>query len=58
MQRCIALFHNGLFNIVISEDLKKITEISKKHLTNGFLFCIFEKTESINDMNIIRKIDT
>lgn len=36
MQRCIALFHNGLFNIVISEDLKKLTEISKKHLTNGF----------------------
>ena len=35
MQRCIVLFHNGLFNIVISEDLKKFTEISKKHLTNG-----------------------
>ena len=29
-----------------------------KHLTNGFLFRIFEKTKSINGMNIIRKIDT
>ena len=36
MQRCIALFHIGLFNTVISEDLKKFMEISKKHLTNGF----------------------
>ena len=34
MQRCIALFHIGLFNTVISEDLKKFMEISKKHLTN------------------------
>ena len=36
MQRCIAFFHIGLFNTVISEDLKKFMEISKKHLTNGF----------------------
>jgi hypothetical protein len=36
MQRCIALFHNRLFNIVISEDLKKFTEISKKALDKRF----------------------
>lgn len=36
MQRCIVLFHNGLFNIVISEDLKKFTEISKKALDKRF----------------------
>lgn len=36
MQRCIALFHIGLFNTVISEDLKKFMEISKKTLDKRF----------------------
>lgn len=36
MQRCIALFHNGLFNIVISEDLKKIYGNFKKTLDKRF----------------------
>ena len=38
MQRCIALFHNGLFNIVISEDLKKITEICRERGISLVLF--------------------
>lgn len=35
MQRCIALFHIGLFNIVISEDLKKFMEILKSQGVNA-----------------------
>lgn len=50
MQRCITLFHNGLFNTVISEDLKKFTKISEKHLTNGFTADIMN-TEYVKPMS-------
>lgn len=50
MQRYIAIFHNGLFNIVISEDLIKFTEISEKHLTNGFTADIMD-TEYVKPMS-------
>lgn len=50
MQRCIALFHNGLFNTVISEDLKKFAKISEKHLTNGFTADIMN-TEYVKPMS-------
>lgn len=50
MQRCIAIFHNGLFNTVISEDLKNFTEISEKHLTNGFTADIMD-TEYVKPMS-------
>ena len=50
MQRCIALFHNGLFHIVISEDMKKILEISKKQLTKGFTADIMN-TEYVKPMS-------
>lgn len=50
MQRCIAIFHNGLFNTVISEDLKKFTKISEKHLTNGFTADIMN-TEYVKPMS-------
>lgn len=50
MQCCIAIFHIGLFNIVISKDLKKFTEISEKHLTNGFTADIMN-TEYVKPMS-------